>query len=469
MEYPPSHKRKNYHIISTVIVSIILLTILFLGLVSYGESIKRDNKQEVTNRFIAFENSFKSFINDNAMLLSGFSAYIDTFDEYKDDEVYSYLNNLMEENGEYINNVAIVQDTTIKWNYPLEGNEATIGIDMLTIPGQADDIAYVKETLEKDFSGPVELIQGGKGYIIRAPILKNGSFWGIASLILKEEKIIELFDTFAKENNLEVNIFKNDADECLIYGTKYNDNNNMYKFERDLLGEDLTYCVKAIDNTLINRLPYFIIIVISGLIIVAFTTYQAYLFFKGHEEILHKNFILKSSSIRDKLTGIFNRDYLDISISEEMKFANNNNIAVSLIYFDINSFKNINDTYGHAFGDSVLKDIATAIKGELRKRDVFARWGGDEFTILMPNTNINGAEITAEKVRVTIESISYDDTLVLSASIGVAEYRLGESADSWFKRVDKALYKAKENKDNRFCTCDQEGNINCYKKYQIIA
>lgn len=461
MEYPPSHKRKNHHIISTSIVGIILLSILFLGLFSYGESIKQDNRQEITNRFIAFENSFKGFINNNAMLLSGFAAYIDTFEEYSDDEVYAYLGNLMKENGEYINNVAIVQDTTIKWNYPLGGNEETIGVDMLTVPNQAADLAYVKEKLVKGFSGPVDLIQGGRGYIIRAPILKKGSFWGIASIILKEEKMIALFDKYAKENNLDVDIYKNNENDYLIDENKYNGVNNTYKFQSKLLSEDLTYSVKPVDSTIINRLPYFIVIIICGLIIVGFTTYQAYIYFKAHEEILHKNFILKSSAIRDKLTGIFNRDYLDISIGEEMKFANNYKIGVSLIYFDINSFKSINDTHGHAFGDSVLKNIATIVKGELRKRDIFARWGGDEFAILMPDTTINGAEVTAEKVRLAIESIEYTGTGNLSVSIGVSEYSLGESADSWFKRVDEALYKAKANKDNRFCTCDQEGNIKC--------
>lgn len=464
MEFPPSHKRKHYHIISTVVVSIILLAILLLALFSYNESIKQENKQEITTRFIAFENSFKGFINNNAMLLSGFAAYVDTFEDYSDNEVYAYLANLMKENGEYINNVAIVQDTIIKWNYPFKGNEDTIGIDMLTISGQADDIAYVKENLEKNFSGPVELIQGGRGYIIRSPILKNGSFWGIASIILKEENIVELFDTYAKENNLEVSVIGNNEDEGLIYGNKQNIDNDSYKFERKLLSEDLSYFVKPVENTLINRLPNFIVIVIGGLILVGFTSYKAYLFFRNHEEILHKNYILKSSSIRDKLTGIFNRDYLDISIGEEIKFANNFTSAISIIYFDINNFKNINDTHGHAFGDSVLKEIATVIKGELRKNDLFARWGGDEFTILMHNTTAYGAEITAEKIRAAIESIEHAGTGNLSASIGIAEYSLGESADSWFKRVDKALYMSKANKDSRFCICDQEGYIKCYKK-----
>lgn len=461
MEYPPAYRRRYYHIISTVIVSIILLTILFLAFFSYLERISQDDTQEITNRFISFEDDFKGFINDNSILLSGLAAYIETFDDYKDEEIYSYLDNLINVNGDFINNLAIVQDTTIRWNYPLVGNENTIGIDMLNVPDQADDIINVKEKLEKDFSGPVELIQGGDGYIIRIPIIKDGSYWGVASMILRADKFTELFDRYAIENNIEVTMCRKDSEESLICGTKSCDDKNSIKFERDILGQDITYCVKPLENTLMNRTPYLIIIIISGLIIVAYTTYQAFLFFKRHEEIIHKNFILKSSVVRDKLTGIFNRDYLDISIGEEMKFANINQIPVSLIYLDIDNFKNINDTYGHAFGDIVLKEFATAIKVMLRNRDVFARWGGDEFAVLMPNTDIFGAKIAAEKIRAAIDAIEYKGAGDLSASIGVAEYKFGESADGWFKRVDKALYEAKVNKGVSICTCDYDGNIEC--------
>lgn len=198
MEYPPAYRRKNYHIISTVIVSIILLTILFLAFFSYFERIRQDDKQEITNRFISFEDDFKGFINDNSILLSGLAAYIETFEEYKDEQVYSYLDNLIDVNGDFINNVAIVQDTTIRWNYLLEGNEITIGMDMLTVPNQAEDIIIIKERLKKVFSGPVELIQGGTGYIIRIPIIKDGSYWGVASMILRADRFIELLDKYAK-------------------------------------------------------------------------------------------------------------------------------------------------------------------------------------------------------------------------------------------------------------------------------
>lgn len=256
-------------------------------------------------------------------------------------------------------------------------------------------------------------------------------------------------------------MYKVNSEESLIRGTKLCQDRNNIKFERDILGQGITYCVKPLENTLMDRTPYLIVIIISGLIIVAYSTYQAYLFFKRHEEIIHKNFILKSSVVRDKLTGIFNRDYLDISMVEEIKYANNTKIPVSLIYLDIDNFKNINDTYGHALGDIVLKEFAAAIKVVLRNRDVFARWGGDEFAVLMPNTDIFGAQIAAEKIRAAILAIGFKEAGELFASIGVAEYKFSESADSWFRRVDKALYEAKVIKSVSICTCDYEGNIKC--------
>lgn len=461
MEYPPKYKRKYYHIISTIIVSIILLTTMFIAFFAYVERMRQVDYQEVTSRFIGFENRFKGFINDNSVLLSGFSAYIEAFDEYRDKEVYTYLDRLIKENGEIINNVAIVQNTIIKWNYPLEGNENTIGIDMLTVKGQAEDFMEVKDNLRKAFSGPVELIQGGTGYIIRIPIIKNDSYWGVASMVLREDKLIELFNSYALDNNLEVTLLNNNPEGTLICGTDCCDDKNSIRFEREILGQDIIYCVKPIANTMLDRTPYFIIIFLSGLIIVAYIIYQSYLFFKRYEDTIHKNFILKSSVVRDKLTGSYNRAYLDISLEEEMKFANENKIAVSLIYLDIDNFKNINDTYGHSSGDIVLKEFARAIKEVVRNRDVFARWGGDEFAILMPGTDILGAKIAAEKVRTAIENIEYREAGVLSASIGIAEYSLGESADDWFKRADKALYEAKVNRGISICICDFDGKIKC--------
>lgn len=464
MEGPQTNKKQHYHILSTFLVFGIMLTILLLLLTAYWQRVEQENKLEMTNRFISFEKSVQGFVNGNALMIAGFSAYIETFDDYKDDEVYAYLESLIKGNEKYINNIGIVKDTTIIWNYPKEENKSAIGVDLSKVPGQAEAINQVKRTFQRNFSGPVELVQGGYGYVIRVPIMKNGNYWGVASIIINSNELVKLFDQYAKDSQLEVAIYKKSEPDKLIYGDKLVVDHNKVVMNSMFMDEDWTFCIRPVTNTLPNALPNVIGLLLVGLTLIGYLTYKSYIYFKNHEDMKNKNMILKSSAIRDKLTDTYNRNYFDVRIAEEVKFANNYGSPVSLIYFDLNFFKRVNDTYGHAYGDSVLRDIAAIVKKLLRQSDIFARWGGDEFALLMPNTALLGAEIAAEKIRIAILSIDHPTVGLVSASIGVGEYKLGESSEAWFKRVDKALYYSKADKDNSVCASDFEGNIMCVMK-----
>lgn len=461
MESQPSNKRQYYHILNTIIVFGIMLFILIMLLFSYWQSVEQENKLEMNNRFISFEKSVQGFINSNALMIAGFSAYIDTFDVYEDDDVYTYLNSLIRGNEKYVNNIGIVKDTTIIWNYPKEQNIGAIGVDLSKVPGQAEAINQVKRTFQMSFTGPVNLVQGGSGYIIRVPIIKDGFYWGVASVIIKSDELNLLFDQYAKDSRLEVAIYKKSEPDILIYGEKHIVDNNMIIINSQFMDEDWVFCISPIANTLKNSGPVVISLLIFGLSLISYLTYRAFIYFKNHEDIKNKNLILKSSSISDKLTDTYNRNYFEIRMAEEVKFSNSYGSPVSLIYFDLNFFKRVNDTYGHAYGDSVLRAIAAMVKKLLRQSDVFARWGGDEFAILMPNTSLLGAEIAAEKIRVAILSIDHPTVGLVSASIGVGEYKLGESSEAWFRRVDKALYYSKADNENSVCACDFDGNIMC--------
>lgn len=454
-------KKQYYHILNTFFVFAILFVILFLLMLSYWQRAQQENKIEMNYRFASFEKSIQGFINSNALMIEGFSAFIDTFDTYEEDDVYTYLDSLIKGNEKYINNIGIVKGTTIIWNYPKDENEAAIGVDLSMVPGQAEAVELVRRSLQKSFTGPVDLVQGGTGYIIRVPITKDGFYWGIASVVIKSDELIKLFDKYAKENKLEVAIFKKSEPDKLIYGDYHLIDDNLMTMKSQFMDEDWIFCIRPVLNTLPNPLPSLISLVIAGLSFIGYVTYKSYFYFKNHEEIKKRNSILHSNAIRDKLTDTYNRDYLDIRLAEEIRFANSYGSPVSLIYFDLNFFKRVNDKYGHAYGDSVLKNIATTVKKLLRQSDIFARWGGDEFAILMPNTSLEGAEIAADKIRKAILSVDHSTVGLVSASIGVGEYKLGESSDSWFKRVDKALYYSKADKGNSVCACDFDGNIKC--------
>jgi c-di-GMP phosphodiesterase len=164
---------------------------------------------------------------------------------------------------------------------------------------------------------------------------------------------------------------------------------------------------------------------------------------------------LKSLSITDSLTTLYNRRYFD-EISEKIfHLASRNDGNLSSIMVDIDKFKMINDTYGHSFGDIVLREISAILKNSLRKSDFICRYGGEEFVILLPETNKQNAIFIAEEIRQKIESYMFnlDDgkTLHCTVSLGISEYanERDHSISQIIKRADIALYNAKSNGRNR--------------------
>lgn len=173
--------------------------------------------------------------------------------------------------------------------------------------------------------------------------------------------------------------------------------------------------------------------------------------------VIEQNKVLVEQSKKDTLTGIINRATFDDILTVELQRYQRYSEPFSIIMFDIDHFKNINDTYGHVAGDKVLKGIAGHISNMLRKTDIFARYGGEEFIILLPNTEGENTIAVAEKLRQVIEEaeLLYEGNRVpITASIGVTEVLPGDDdITGVVKRVDACMYRAKEN--GRNCvSCD---------------
>ncbi|MGZ4955075.1 MAG: GGDEF domain-containing protein [Methylobacter sp.] len=154
----------------------------------------------------------------------------------------------------------------------------------------------------------------------------------------------------------------------------------------------------------------------------------------------------------DPLTQTHNRTAFNDSIKREMSLATRNSKSLSLIFFDIDHFKNINDVYGHDCGDITLTFSAKWIKENLRESDIVFRYGGEEFVILLSDTDANGAELLAERIRASIEShtIAYGmETIKITASLGVSTLRVNDTIESFIQRADKAMYLAKNKGRNQ--------------------
>lgn len=151
----------------------------------------------------------------------------------------------------------------------------------------------------------------------------------------------------------------------------------------------------------------------------------------------------------DPLTSILNRrkfnEVLSYELNRDKRYENN----LSLILCDLDKFKNVNDKFGHDGGDEVLIAFTRLISKTIRKSDIFARWGGEEFAILLPETTLEKASQIASKLRLVTETTMIPQIGRITSSFGVAELHEGDNEEALIKRADMALYKAKENGRNR--------------------
>ena len=162
------------------------------------------------------------------------------------------------------------------------------------------------------------------------------------------------------------------------------------------------------------------------------------------QNILVEKDIYKELSEIDALTQIYNRRAMDAKLTELLNLAKRYNRPLSIIMFDIDRFKNINDTFGHSTGDLILKELAASAKENLRNTDFFARYGGEEFVVIAPETPLKTAKELAERLRSKVVEHDFKIGRGVNVSLGVASLMEGDDERGIVHRVDSALYKAKE-------------------------
>lgn len=162
-----------------------------------------------------------------------------------------------------------------------------------------------------------------------------------------------------------------------------------------------------------------------------------------HAQLSHQHSHLLHVAKYDALTGLHNRRSILECIETELSRAKRQPMPISLLIFDLDKFKTINDTLGHNAGDQALKTFANTLKKVARETDVCGRWGGEEFIVISPNTNRDAACVLAERFQIELSKETESYSPEITCSIGIAEHQPQESFEKWFDRADKALYRAK--------------------------
>lgn len=178
--------------------------------------------------------------------------------------------------------------------------------------------------------------------------------------------------------------------------------------------------------------------------------------FRDVSEAKQKQKKIEYLSQHDQLTGLFNRHFLEEIIGKKVENAKRYGQSLCMIIFDLDRFKRVNDIHGHPVGDKVLKQTAQLSLEALRKADIVARLGGEEFIIVLPQTDISGGMEAAEKIRALLELYTHPLAGCVTASFGVAAWRADESFQDWYKRADAAMYSAKQSGRNRVVNAETQ-------------
>jgi len=167
------------------------------------------------------------------------------------------------------------------------------------------------------------------------------------------------------------------------------------------------------------------------------------------KELEHENFRLEVENITDSLTKVHNRKY----VLEELTYRLNQHLSIvtklSIIMIDIDDFKSINDTFGHLVGDKVLYDVAQIINDMIRGFDLVGRYGGEEFLVILPNTEVSKASLVAQRIVEEIANHDFNINQKVTVSAGVANYKKNDSVENIIQRADARLYQAKRTGKNK--------------------
>jgi diguanylate cyclase (GGDEF)-like protein len=255
-------------------------------------------------------------------------------------------------------------------------------------------------------------------------------FLGKKSLAdLEDSNISSICDLFIKEDGY---YFHESADDkCCLPDIEMAHNSDVYVKMKNLHGRD---CIFKINITTYEFNGTHYVLTLTNI-----TTLK------------EQSDLLKYKANHDHLTGLFNRQYFNELLTSEINRAVRYDHTFSLVMFDIDFFKNINDTYGHDIGDEVLRNISKIVKHHLRETDTLSRWGGEEFMILLSETDLGSSMGKIESLREKIQNSALSDIIKdnITASFGITEFKFDDTKDVLLKRVDIALYDAKNSGRNK--------------------
>ena len=387
----------------------------------------------------------ESELNATLSLSLGLSAFVLANPDFTQADLAQVAASLMRLQPA-IRSVALAPDNEIRFIYPRDGNEKALGLRFLDHPAQRDAVLRLMREQRPVIAGPIELVQGGIGIINRIPIVftrPDGAphYWGLVSVAINPQPIFEragigpdirdgLRYALRGKDGLgaQGEVFLGDA---ALFGDP-----EAVLMDVIIPGGSWQLAVRTLAPTAGDGRWVQSLLVLLAAVAGALVAYSL----SAHQRI-------RSMALHDHLTGLANRHQFNLRGQDLFTLARRSRRPLTLLNLDINDFKHINDTYGHAAGDAVLIQVANTLRACCRESDLLARVGGDEFLVMLPDTPTGPAlEALLERLREAIEvALPGGDTpLKLRISIGVATCSEHiRSLDALMREADEAMYRAK--------------------------
>ena len=456
----------------------VLLFISSIYLYNTYKSNKFQIQYEAQILLNGFSSEINGKLNERLILTKSLAAFVKQT-KYSDpnnpqhivelgDSFNTYTNSLHNEFDDILS-LQLAPAGKVTYVTNLERNQAAVGHDLFVDDQRREQVIAAIKTRNNIVAGPLNLIQGGEAIIARQAIFTTegtfnteavissgranesdawlndipSDFWGFATVIIDSRLIEDTIENWSDDN---FNLAIRGRHGLGSLGEVFEGSEDV--FEESIAEVEIKFDGGSWNLAVSSNVPYFQPNDVGFFVFAILISLTISLFIKN---LTSERKNLTSQAQTDALTNTFNRHKIKIDVQYHIEQYRRYGVSFSIIMFDIDHFKSINDKFGHMVGDDVLKDITDLISNNIRKTDTFGRYGGEEFIILCPNTTEKGAIALAEKLRAILSDTSLQVVGKVTASFGVASFSENDSIDSLYQRADDGIYQAKNNGRNSVC------------------
>lgn len=446
----PSHTKS---LLIALVVTLILGVVFHLVIQVERQRLEQLLRLQVSQEAAALLSSLEAELNANIFLATGLAAHVEALQHVEQDTIPNALA-VLYRLGRHVRSLGVAPDNRISYIYPSVGNEKALGLYYPDVPSQWPAVKRAIDERRTLVTGPLELQQGGHGIISRTPVfLDDKEYWGMLSLVLDSDDLFSTVGLSPEVDNIYYTLrnITSGFGQRLILGHPEVFEEDSIRLILNLPGTRWELAAIPVEGwssasghlNIILWVNWFL----AGLLGLGVWRYMR------HRDIFELK--LKYLAETDALTGLYNRRAFVQRADQLAQQCPSTQWSMLLV--DIDHFKHVNDTYGHQVGDQALQALASQLQTHLAEKGCVARFGGEEFAVLLPHHYLADAELLANQLlnhvrdlTIAVESEEISQ-LKLTISIGVASGQIcSTDLDHLIKAADDALYRAKGAGRNRY-------------------